>query len=58
VERLVDDAVSSGAKVSMGGGRDQALGDLFYRPLVLTGALPDMQVSREEIFGPVASIMK
>ena len=52
------DAVSGGAKVSMGGGRNQDLGDLFYRPSILTGTTPDMKVSREEIFGPIAPIMK
>ncbi len=58
VEMLVEDALSKGAKVSVGGSKDDRLGDLFYRPSVLTGANPDMRISREEIFGPVAPITK
>ena len=58
VESLVEDAVSRGAKVNVGGSRDHALGDLFYRPSILTGATPDMRMSREEIFGPIAPITR
>jgi len=58
VETLVEDAITKGAKVNLGGSRNTVLGDLFYRPSVLTGANPEMRISREEIFGPVASITK
>jgi succinate-semialdehyde dehydrogenase/glutarate-semialdehyde dehydrogenase len=35
-----------------------ALGGLFYQPTVLTGATADMRLFQEEIFGPVAPIVK
>jgi succinate-semialdehyde dehydrogenase/glutarate-semialdehyde dehydrogenase len=34
------------------------LGGLFYQPTVLVGATPEMRIFREEIFGPVAPIVK
>ncbi len=55
VERLVADAKKKGARVVIGGQRHD-LGGTFYRPTILTGVTPDMDVFAEEIFGPVAPI--
>ena len=57
VEQHVADAVNKGAKVVMGGKR-HALGGTFYEPTILTGVTPQMRVSREETFGPVAPLFK
>jgi succinate-semialdehyde dehydrogenase/glutarate-semialdehyde dehydrogenase len=57
VETLVGDAVKKGAKVLTGGGIDPA-GPLFYRPAVLGDVTPGMEITREEIFGPVASLVR
>ncbi|PVM86905.1 NAD-dependent succinate-semialdehyde dehydrogenase [Caulobacter radicis] len=57
VEALVKEAVAAGARVEVGGERHE-LGGLFYQPTVLTGASPDMRLFNEEIFGPVAPIVK
>ena len=57
VESLVGDAVKKGAKVLIGGSLDKA-GPLFYRPSVVGDATPDMEVVREEIFGPVAALVR
>lgn len=57
VERLVADARAKGAKVVTGGARD-ASETRFYRPTVLTGVTPAMEIAREEIFGPVAALAK
>ncbi len=56
-EQHVADAVNKGAKVVMGGKR-HALGGTFYEPTILTGVTPQMRVSREETFGPVAPLFK
>ena len=45
-----------GAKVVTGGKR-HALGGTFYEPTVLTGVTPEMQIFREETFGPVAPLI-
>ncbi|WP_424196126.1 NAD-dependent succinate-semialdehyde dehydrogenase [Ampullimonas aquatilis] len=55
VEKLVNQAVSQGAKVLLGGQR-HALGGTWYEPTILTDVTPTMALSKEEIFGPVAPI--
>lgn len=57
VAELVDHATAGGAKVQIGGKRG-AQGTLFYEPTVLTDVKPDMRVASEEIFGPVAGLIK
>uniref|UniRef100_A0A093X7V9 Succinate-semialdehyde dehydrogenase [NADP(+)] n=1 Tax=Talaromyces marneffei PM1 TaxID=1077442 RepID=A0A093X7V9_TALMA len=56
VARLVDDAVSRGAKVIAGGKRRPDIGPCFYEPTILTDVDPGLSISREEIFGPVAVV--
>ncbi|WP_235506624.1 NAD-dependent succinate-semialdehyde dehydrogenase [Altererythrobacter sp. Root672] len=55
VESLTDLALSQGASLAWGGSHHNA-GAQFYTPTVLTGVAPDMDIARQEIFGPVASI--
>jgi len=57
VETLVGDAVDKGAKILTGGAKDTA-GPLFYRPSVVGDVTPDMEIVREEIFGPVAALVR
>src|SRR6478752_2151546 len=57
VETLVGDAVKKGAKVLLGGAIDKA-GPLFYQPSVVTGVSPEMEIVQEEIFGPVAALVR
>lgn len=57
VVSLVDDAVAKGAKVALGGGR-HALGGSFFEPTILTGVTGDMRLVHEEIFGPVAPLIR
>ena len=57
VEEHIGDAVSKGAKVVVGG-RKHALGGLFFEPTVLTEVTPDMKVTKEETFGPVAPLFR
>lgn len=57
VDALVVDAVADGAKALLGGAADIA-GEFFYKPTVLTDVTPDMKIVREEIFGPVAALVR
>lgn len=57
VETLVAEAVRKGAKV-LTGGEIAPAGKLFYRPSVVGGVTPDMSIVREEIFGPVAALVR
>jgi len=57
VEQHVSDALGKGAKVMLGGKR-HAKGGLFFEPTVITGVTPEMIVSYEETFGPVAPLIR
>ncbi len=60
VDGLVKAAVGAGAGVAAGGRRltDGPLAaGLFYAPTVLTNVREEMDVARDEIFGPVAPVM-
>ncbi|MBN9694202.1 MAG: NAD-dependent succinate-semialdehyde dehydrogenase [Zoogloea sp.] len=57
VESLVADAVGKGARV-VSGGKRHALGGTWYEPTVLADVSRDMEVAREEIFGPVAPLFR
>jgi succinate-semialdehyde dehydrogenase/glutarate-semialdehyde dehydrogenase len=57
VETHVADALKHGAKVMLGGKRHER-GGLFFEPTVLTNVTPQMLVSHEETFGPVAPLIR
>ncbi|WP_322049405.1 NAD-dependent succinate-semialdehyde dehydrogenase [Paraburkholderia sp. J67] len=57
VDTLVRDAVAQGARVVTGGAQHTRGGN-FYAPTVLADAKPGMAVLSEEIFGPVAPIVR
>jgi succinate-semialdehyde dehydrogenase/glutarate-semialdehyde dehydrogenase len=52
LEEQVRRAVAQGATLVTGGGREGA----YVEPTVLTGVTPEMDVYREELFGPVAVV--
>lgn len=54
-EQHIADAVAKGARLLTGGER-LALGDLFFQPAVLADVSPQMDIYREETFGPVAGV--
>jgi len=57
VEAHIADAVQKGAKIVVGGHR-HAAGGSFFEPTVLAGVTPDMVITREETFGPVAPLYR
>ncbi|KKY26598.1 putative succinate-semialdehyde dehydrogenase [Diplodia seriata] len=57
-EQIVKDAANKGAKVVTGGKRVEGKGGYFFEPTILTDMKPDMLVSCEEIFAPVAAIYR
>ncbi|MDR5758478.1 NAD-dependent succinate-semialdehyde dehydrogenase [Caballeronia sp. LZ035] len=57
VESHIEDALSKGASL-VSGGKRHALGHGFFEPTVLTNVTPDMKVSKEETFGPLAPVFK
>jgi succinate-semialdehyde dehydrogenase/glutarate-semialdehyde dehydrogenase len=57
VRRHVDDALEGGAELVVGG-KPHSLGRTFFEPTVLVDVRPDMAMSCEETFGPVAGIAR
>lgn len=60
VRRQVEEARQRGARVLTGGEGREGEGDkgrYFFSPTVLTGVTPEMDVQREETFGPVVTIV-
>ena len=59
VQRLILSGIAQGATlVEGGGGRPDGMArGFFVRPTVFAGVTPEMDVAREEIFGPVVTIM-
>jgi succinate-semialdehyde dehydrogenase/glutarate-semialdehyde dehydrogenase len=55
-DELVQDAVARGASILTGGARVEGDGS-FYEPTVISGVAAGSDILREEIFGPVLSIV-
>jgi acyl-CoA reductase-like NAD-dependent aldehyde dehydrogenase len=57
LERQIRDSVQLGASIAKGGKRRTGKG-YYFEPTVLTGVQPGMPAGSQEVFGPVAAIMK
>ncbi|WAS58758.1 aldehyde dehydrogenase family protein [Burkholderia ambifaria] len=59
IQQLIQRGIDEGATLVAGGpGRPDGLGNGFYvRPTVFSNVTPGMTIAREEIFGPVLSIL-
>jgi aldehyde dehydrogenase (NAD+) len=59
VQRLIETGVAEGATLVCGGpGRPGAFNRGYYvQPTVFADVTPDMTIAREEIFGPVLSMI-
>ena len=59
IDGYVQDARAAGAQVLTGGEAFTVpgLGGQFYGPTVIAGVTPDMAIAREEVFGPVLSVL-
>jgi len=62
VTRFIETGIKEGAKLTLDGRKVKLVGewprDCFLNPTVFEDVTPDMTIGREEIFGPVASIMR
>ena len=61
VSSYIDIAKSEGAPIAIGGERNTegaCANGCFFKPTLITNVTNDMRVAREEIFGPVAVIIK
>lgn len=56
VAGFVERAQANGARVVIGGGPNEELGGLYYRPTLLADAKPGSEILTAEVFGPVLTI--
>ena len=56
VQRHVDDAIARGARLLLGGKPSRELGPNFFQPTILADVTHDMDLMREETFGPVLPV--
>ena len=54
--RHLEGARNAGATIALGGARLDRTG-MYVEPTVVTGVTPDMAIAREEVFGPVLSVL-
>jgi betaine-aldehyde dehydrogenase len=59
IDGYVQAAREAGAEIVLGGGAlaVPGLGPQFYQPTVIAAVTPDMAIAREEVFGPVLSVL-
>ena len=57
VQALLQDAVAGGAEI-VTGGQPHRLGGTFFEPTVLRNVSGSMEITRQEIFGPVAPVTR
>ena len=59
IDGYVQEAVAQGAEICLGGQVMFVpdLGTQFYEPTVVRGVTPDMAIAREEVFGPVLTVL-
>lgn len=59
IDAAVQAAVAAGARVVLGGAAlaVPGLGTQFYQPTVIRGVTPDMDIARDEVFGPVLAVL-
>lgn len=57
MEEHINDALSKGARIVLGGKRHQ-LGGSFFEPTIICDVTSEMLVSKEETFGPLAPVFR
>lgn len=57
IAKYVEIGKNEGAKLAIGGRIVHPLPGYFFEPTVFTDVTPDMRIAREEIFGPVVSLL-
>lgn len=56
VAGFVERAQAAGARIAFGGGPNDDLGGLYFRPTLITGAQPGSEILTAEVFGPVLAM--
>ncbi|MFZ2412255.1 MAG: aldehyde dehydrogenase family protein [Candidatus Methanoperedens sp.] len=57
IAKYVETGKNEGAQLLLGGKTVKPLPGYFFEPTIFTDVSPDMRIAREEIFGPVVSLL-
>ncbi len=57
IAKYVETGKNEGARLALGGKTVKPLPGYFFEPTIFTDVAPDMRIAREEIFGPVVSLL-
>lgn len=58
IERYVEEGKKSGATLLLGGSQISTSEGRYFEPTIFTGVTEDMSIAKEEIFGPVLSVLE
>jgi betaine-aldehyde dehydrogenase len=58
ITKYVDEGKANGASLLLGGESKSTSSGRFYEPTIFSGVTKDMSIAKEEIFGPVLSILE
>jgi 5-carboxymethyl-2-hydroxymuconic-semialdehyde dehydrogenase len=58
VDGFVQRATRAGARAVLGGGPNEELGGLYYRPTLFTDVPPGAEILQREVFGPVLTLQR
>ncbi len=62
IHHFIDEAIGQGARLVLDGRNpdmgEELAGGYFIRPTILADVTPEMTISKEEVFGPVLSLIK
>lgn len=58
IERYVQEGLEAGAQLALGGSRWDSEVGRYFAPTVFSAVNEDMSIAKEEIFGPVLSVLK
>ena len=59
IHAAIEAAAADGARIELGGAAlpVAGLGEQFYQPTIVSNVTPDMSIARDEVFGPVLTVI-
>ena len=58
IERYVAEGLADGANLILGGSKLESAQGRYFEPTIFTGVTSEMSIAKEEIFGPVLSVIE
>ena len=58
IEHYISEGKKGGANLVIGGSKMKTASGRYFEPTIFTGVTPEMSIAKEEIFGPVLSVLE